>query len=285
MGSGDVTGKGAHVIPFAAVAGGWQRVETGSHVNIGGIAAVAGLAGKLALSHADLLAGAFFEYGTSRMDTHNSFASGDVDGKGHASYTGGGILARIDVTESLLKGLYVEGSFRFGGMQSDWHTDDLRDAATGRRASYDLYSPYVGAHAGLGYVWQATDTLALDIYGKYFWTRLYGDDAHVALDRFDFDDMDSQRLRLGARATWKFAASASLYAGAAWEHEFNGRSRATTYGMEAPAPTMKGDTGVFDLGLSLSPAAMPNLTLEAGLTGYAGTRQGIGGNVLVRYEF
>ena len=135
----------------------------------------------------------------------------------------------------------------------------------------------------MGYVWQAKDSLKLDVYGKYLWTRLYGDDAMVALDRYEFDTVDSQRLRLGARLDWQFSECASVYVGAAWEHEFNGEARATTYGMETPAPTMEGDTGVFDLGLSFTPA--PNLTVEAGLTGYAGMRQGIGGNVLVKYSF
>ena len=283
MASGDAPGDAIHIILFAAMSGGWQRVESGSHVNISGLAALVGLAGQVQFSGVNVLAGAFFEYGTSSMDTHNSFASGDVDGTGHASYTGGGLLARLDVTESLLRGLYVEGSFRFGGLVSDWHSDDLRDAVTGIRAQYDMYAPYIGAHAGLGYVWQATDSLKVDIYGKYLWTCIYGDDATVALDRFEFDTVDSRRLRVGARLDWQFSESASLYAGAAYEHEFDCTARATTYGFETPAPTVEGDTGVFELGLRWQPTE--NLKVDLGAVGHVGMRRGIGGNLLVSYTF
>ncbi|MCR5562419.1 MAG: autotransporter outer membrane beta-barrel domain-containing protein [Desulfovibrio sp.] len=267
------------------MSGGSQRLESGSYVDISGVATVLGLAARKDLSAAALTGGVFFEYGTSRFSTHNSFDTGDVDGKGHASYTDGGLLARIDITESLLKGLYLEGVFRFGGMTSDWHSDDLRDATTGRCASYDLYSPYTGAHLGLGYIWQATDTFTVDFYGKWLWTRVYGDDVRVIDHPYEFADVDSYRLRFGARADWNITEQFGLYAGAAWEHEFDGKAQATAYGLDTPAPTVKGDTGVFDFGFSLKPSAVPGLTMELGATATAGVRHGIMGNMTVKYEF
>ncbi len=276
---------GVAVSPFAAVSGGTQRLESGSHVDVSGVSAVVGIAARKKLELVDLTAGVFFEFGSSRFSTHNSFSSGDVDGKGHATYTGAGILARLDVTDSILKGLYLEGSFRFGGMQNDWKTDDLRDAVTGRRASFDLYSPYHGAHAGIGYIWEVSEAFKLDFYTKWLWTHLYGDDTHVALDPYKFDDIDSHRLRAGVRADWAVSEQFGFYAGAAYEREFDSKARATAYGMDTPSPTVKGDTGVFDVGFSFKPTSLPDFKMELGATATAGKRHGISGNLMLKYEF
>ncbi|MBR4747380.1 MAG: autotransporter outer membrane beta-barrel domain-containing protein, partial [Desulfovibrio sp.] len=276
---------GFAISPFAAVSGGTQRLESGSRVDIRGVSAVAGVAARREFEFVDLAAGVFFEFGSSRFSTHNGFADGDVDGKGHATYTGAGILARLDISDSPLKGLYLEGSFRFGGMQSDWKTDDLRDAATGKRASYDLYSPYHGAHAGLGYVWEVTEAFKLDFYGKWLWTHLYGGDAHVALDPYEFKDIDSHRLRAGMRADWLVSEQFGIYAGAACEREFDGKARAAVYGLDTPSPALKGDTGVFDVGFTCNPSSLPGFKMELGATATAGKRHGIAGNLMLKYEF
>lgn len=97
--------------------------------------------------------------------------------------------------------------------------------------------------------------------------------------------MDSQRLRLGARLGYDFCRQVTGYAGAAWEHEFNGKARATTYGLEAPAPSLKGDSGLLEAGLTLTPVEGSGLSLDFGVQGHTGVRQGISGTALVRYEF
>lgn len=270
---------------FASTSAARQRFKTGSHVDVGGFSGLAGLSKRARFGRAEFLAGAFFEVGAASMDTHNSFPSGDVDGSGHSSYVGGGVLARLGLARGALSGAYAEGSLRAGGMNSDWRSEDLRDAATGRRAEYDLNTPYVGAHAGLGWVLPLADNLDADLYGKYFWTHLRGDDALVAFDRYDFDDADSSRLRVGTRLDWRFGARASLHVGAAWEREFAGEINAVTYGLEPPSPSMEGDSGLFDLGLTLAPASLPNLGLGLGVTGYAGKRRGVSGNVMLQYTF
>lgn len=274
------------IAPFAAVTGTRSRYQTGSHVDLSGVAFMTGFAKRVETSMMDILAGVFFEAGFARMDTHNSFSSGpSVDGDGRSSYYGGGLLARLDLKEDLLKGLYLEGSFRYGRLNSQWQSDDLHDAVSGRKAEYDLSTPYYGLHAGLGYVWELTESLTLDVYGKYFWTHTEGQSTHIVDDPWSFDGVDSQRLRLGARLGHEFCRQVTGYAGAAWEHEFNGKARATTYGLEAPAPSLKGDSGLLEAGLTLTPVEGSGLSLDFGVQGHTGVRQGVSGTALVRYEF
>ena len=181
--------------------------------------------------------------------------------------------------------MYLEGSFRYGRLNSQWQSDDLHDAVSGRKAEYDLSTPYYGLHAGLGYVWELTESLSLDVYGKYFWTHTEGQSTHIVDDPWSFDGVDSQRLRLGARLGHEFCRQVTGYAGAAWEHEFNGKARATTYGLEAPAPSLKGDSGLLEAGLTLTPVEGSGLSLDFGVQGHTGVRQGVSGTALVRYEF
>ena len=97
-----------------------------------------------------------------------------------------------------------------------------------------------------------------------------------------------------AIATWLgLALSPALcdelapYAGAAWEYEFDGKAKATTYGFDVPAPSLKGSTGVGELGLSFTPNVLSQnaFSVDLGLQGYTGMREGLGGSVQMKFEF
>jgi len=272
-------------IPFVTIIGGTQRIDTGSHVNVTGVSALTGVAKSVDLGQVKLLGGAFVEFGASHIKTHNDFDSGTINGKGKARYVGGGLMSRLDVSDTMLAGLYAEASLRAGGLDTDWHSNDMVDVVSGKRAQYDITTPYYGAHFGLGYVWQPADKWSIDFYGKYLWTHMNGKHTYVADDPYHFKAMDSHRLRVGTRAHFEFTKQSSIYAGAAWEREFDGDARATAYGFDTPSPSLKGNTGVFDLGVSFSPDAAPDLTLEVGGSAFTGTRRGVSGNFMLKYKF
>jgi outer membrane autotransporter protein len=76
----------------------------------------------------------------------------------------------------------------------------------------------------------------------------------------------------------------SPFAGASWEHEFDGKTRAKVNDVELEAPSMEGDTGIFELGVSLKPFGS-NARIELGAQGYAGKREGLTGSALLKLEF
>ncbi len=115
-----------------------------------------------------------------------------------------------------------------GKTHNEYDSSDLRDAA-GRKADYDSSSPYYGLHFGTGYVWNINDAATLDLYGKYFWTRQQGDSVGLSTgEHLSFDDINSSRLRFGGRFAYILNEHVAPYIGAAWEHEFDGKARATT---------------------------------------------------------
>lgn len=269
--------------PFAAVYGGASRYHTGSRADAEGFSGMTGLTGSFAGAGGRTVLGGFFEFGRAHLDTFNGFVSGDVNGRGDSQYMGAGVLARYDVTTGPLSGLYAEGAGRVGSIDTKWHSDDLRDNM-GRPADYDLSNPYYGGHAGIGYVLGLGESLDMDVYGKFFWTHQDGDGADMNGDAVHFNSVDSRRLRLGTRFDWQIWEGVTPYAGAAWEHEYSGTAHAVANDFSIPDASLKGDSAVFELGLSVEPGAGP-LTLDAAFTGSTGERDSLGGHLSLLYRF
>lgn len=271
---------------FGALSGGSLRYNTGSHLDMNSLSLLTGLAWGIDLAPGRLTLGAFFEYGNGSYDTHNSFTNAaSVDGDGNAYYLGGGILARMDFVNTGPGRFYAEASGRAGKTHNEYDSSDLRDAA-GRKADYDSSSPYYGLHFGTGYVWNINDAATLDLYGKYFWTRQQGDSVGLSTgEHLSFDDINSSRLRFGGRFAYILNEHVAPYIGAAWEHEFDGKARAKTNGFDIDAPNLRGNTGIGELGLSLTPSADLPLTVDLGVQGYTGKREGVTGSLMVKWEF
>jgi hypothetical protein len=75
----------------------------------------------------------------------------------------------------------------------------------------------------------------------------------------------------------------SPYAGAAYEHEFDGEAGASGYGYSLPAAELQGGTGIGELGLTLLSAR--GIALDLGVQGYTGTREGVSGSLQLKLEF
>ena len=269
--------------PFAAVYGGASRYHTGSRADTEGFSGMTGLTGSFTGARGRTVLGGFFEFGRAHLDTFNGFSAGNVNGRGDSHYLGAGVLARYDVAEGPLSGLYVEGVGRMGSIDTRWHSDDLRDNM-GRPADYDLSNPYYGGHVGLGHVLPLGDALDMDIYGKFFWTHQDGDEENMNGDNVHFNSMDSRRLRLGVRFDWDAPLGVTPYAGAAWEHEYSGTAHAMANEFSIPDASLKGDSGVFELGFSMEPGTGP-LTMDVAFTGSAGERDSLGGHLSLLYRF
>ena len=197
----------------------------------------------------------------------------------NASHLGGGVLGRLDFRNQF----YTEGSLRAGGLRNSFNGGDL-----GADAAFTSSTAYYGLHLGTGRVTRVSRWASLDLYGKYFWTHQPGDNVTLAGgDPVSFESVNSHRLRLGSRLTGDYAGvpatspvpyigvpatSLAPYIGAAWEHELDGKARATTHGFAIDAPSLSGSTGIGELGLLWKPRR--NLSLDFGVQGYIGQREG-----------
>lgn len=269
---------------FLAMSGSHSEYDTGSHVDLSGYSVLAGVSTTLRQDRS-LLLGGFCETGWGNYTSHNSFEDAPfVRGSGDTSYYGGGVLARYDLTCSGLKGLALEASFRAGRLDTDYHSGDLTDGAN-NASSYDLSSPYYGGHAGVAYTRSLSRTVSMSSYGRFLWTRQEGDHAVISGDNIRFRAMDSHRLQGGARFHYTASRAIQPYAGAAYEWECSGASRAAAYGQDIAAPTLRGGTGMAELGVVFQPVRGKSMFIDLGVKGYVGKREGIAGNIQFRASF
>ena len=277
---------------FGVMGGQSLRYDSGSHVDVDGFNLVTGLGWNFALDegrNGNLLVGAFFEAGWGSYDSHNSFGNAaSVKGDGDTNYYGGGLLARYDTAPIGPGNLYVETSFRAGKVDTDYDSDDFY-SATNEDVDFDSDATYYGMHAGLGYIWNITDAASLDLYTKYLWTHQDSDSVTIQGDRIKFKSMDSHRWQGGARFAYAVDTESGLrftpYVGAAYEHEFDSEAKATSNGDSIDAPDVKGGTGIGELGFSFKPSATSGLSLDLGVQGYTGKREGVGGSFQIKFEF
>ncbi|MDR2550358.1 MAG: autotransporter outer membrane beta-barrel domain-containing protein [Desulfobulbus sp.] len=271
---------------FGALSGGWSEYDTGSHIEMSSISLLTGLSRGVDLIPGRLTVGAFFEYGSGSHDTYNAFSGIDYNGDGDVDHLGGGIIGRLDFAEAGPGHVYTEASFRAGTVSNEYNNANLVDVAGHRAGGYDSDSGYYGLHAGLGYISHLNDTMSLDLYGKYFWTRVQGDDVALATgEPISFDDADSHRMRVGTRFAYAENITYTHYMGVAYEHEFDGEAGATTFGYAIDAPELAGGTGIGEVGMHIVPTNDPSLSLDMGLQAYVGTREGMTGSLQIRYEF
>jgi outer membrane autotransporter protein len=274
----------AGLVPFAVLGGGDVRYDTGSHVDVDGVHFLMGLAWRAPIAgKSSLVAGAFLEAGWGEYDSRNSFTNApNVKGKGDTEYYGAGFLGRYELPVGP-GGVYGEASLHAGQAKTDFRSDDIVSGSG--RASYDSDAMYYGAHLGGGYVWNITKKASLDVSTKYIWLRLDDDTVTVPGGRIKFKAADSHRWQTGGKFSYAVNDYVTPYAGAYFDYEFDGEAKATANGTRIDEPDLKGATGIGEVGLILRPAPRLPLSLDLGVQGYVGQREGVTGSLRVKYEF
>ncbi len=263
---------------FAAVHGNRSKYDVNSDLKINGWSTIVGVGAENEHNGGDFSWGVFYENGSGNYRTFNEFNNEFFRGDGSLVYNGGGIAARYENAH----GVYTEGSLRAGMLKSEM-TDALSDGEN--KYGYKSESEYYGAHIGIGQIIPLTESSDLDVYGKFFHTYTEGDSFNVASDEFEFDSINSDRLRVGARLTTNKENKFSTYYGLAYEYEFNGDAEMRAAGMKAPTQSLQGSSVMAEIGLNYQPTPDSPWSFDLNMRGYAGERQGGSFNVQATYTF
>ncbi len=265
---------------FAAVHGNRSKYDVNSDIKINGWSVIAGVGNADKFDNGSEFSwGVFYENGSSNYRTYNEFNNEFFRGDGSLVYNGGGIAARY----TNKNGVYTEGSLRAGMLKSDMD-NALRDGA-GNFYGYESESAYYGAHLGIGKIISLSESSDLDVYGKFFHTYTEGDSFKVANDEFEFDSINSDRLRIGARITNNKENKFSTYYGLAYEYEFNGDADMTAQGLKAPTQSLQGSSVMAEVGFNYQPTPDSPWSFDLNMRGYTGERQGGSFNVQATYTF
>ena len=265
---------------FAAVHGNRSKYDVNSDIKINGWSTIVGVGNADKFDNGSEFSwGVFYENGSGNYRTYNEFNNEFFRGDGSLVYNGGGIAARY----TNKNGVYTEGSLRAGMLKSDMD-NALRDGA-GNFYSYESESAYYGAHIGVGKIISLSESSDLDVYGKFFHTYTEGDSFKVANDEFEFDSINSDRLRIGARITSNKGNKFSTYYGLAYEYEFNGDADMTAQGLKAPTQSLQGSSVMAEIGFNYQPTPDSPWSFDLNMRGYTGERQGGSFNVQATYTF
>ena len=269
--SGD---SGRSMVPYVAANYGSMRQESGSHVDVKGSNFNIGFAKEVKNGSGKLLFGPMFEYGRGNYD---SYLDDGTTGSGTAQNYGIGMMAR----QTNDNGFYYEGSVRYGKVTSDYSSSNV---LAGKDVSYDNSAKYWGAHVGVGKLQKLGGDNAIDLYGKLFYTNQGSSSVNIDGDTLDFSSVKSKRSRIGFRYIHGTSDVRSVYAGLAWQYEFDGAAHATANGFSTPSPSVKGSSGMLELGVLIAPKASP-VSFDLGVSGWAGKQKGYSLNANMLWSF
>lgn len=264
---------------FAAMHGSQSRYDVESGLKINGWNEIFGVGEKKRFRSGDFTYSLFYESGSGNYRTYNHFADEFFRGDGSLTYHGGGAAVRLQKED----GLYYEGSFRAGTIHSD--LDNALKDNSGHTYGYDDRSAYYGAHVGIGKIWALDEHRELNVYGKFFHTYVEGDEMTIAGDRFSFDSITSDRLRIGAEIMTNKQNPWSVAYGLAYEYEFNGDSTMMAGPFSIQSKSLQGGTVIGNIGLRYQNGASSPWAVDLNVQGYGGQRDGCSGNVMVTYMF
>lgn len=271
-------GAAAGISTFATVSGNNGKYDTGSYVDINGWNGIVGVAKTKDLNAGKFSYGAFFENGGGNYNTYNDFNGTSFRGNGNVVYNGGGLLMRYEQEN----GVYTEASLRAGTAKNE--VSNALEFAD-NRYGFKTENTYYGAHIGIGKIIKLDNGKAWDVYGKYFHTHHEGDSVKIANDVFDFDSVDSDKLRIGARFSEKQGEKLTSYYGLAWEYEFSGDAGGTANHYAMYTPSLEGSTVIGEVGFRYTPGKASPWYFDANVRGYAGMQEGISGSVQAVYSF
>lgn len=263
-------GSAREMVPYAAAGYGNMRQESGSHVDVQGSAFNIGFAKEVKNGSGKLLFGPMIEYGRG---SYESYLDDGTKGDGNTQNFGLGVMAR----QNNDNGTYYEGSLRYGKLTSNYNSGDLG-------TDYDTDANYWGAHFGLGKVFQLNDKNSIDTYCKFFYTNQGSSSANILGSNVEFDAVKSKRSRLGFRFNHATSDVRSIYAGLAWQHEFDGSACATVDGFSTPSPSIKGNSMMVELGVNVAPKSSP-VSFDLGVSGWAGKQKGYSLNANMLWSF
>lgn len=264
--------KNEGLATFGAMLAGTSEYETGSSVDLDSWNVVLGAASKVA----DLTLAGFAEYGTGSSDAKVAHAKADGD----HGYYGVGMAARWGEAQ----GLFIDSALRLGMSNTEFSGVY---ASNGSTAQYDSDAFYTTFHVGTGYTFPIAKAANVTVYGRYVLTYLDGDNLKLkgTANKYDADSVTTHATRVGMRATGTMMTNAMWRLGVAYEHTFEGNADATVSGIALDAPSLAGNTGILEAGFTMKPSAALPWTVDFGLKGYVGDRQGVTGSAMAIYKF
>ena len=264
---------------FAVGEGTYSKYDVADDLKINGWNGLIGTGDVSRKQDGELSWAVFFEFGDANSRFHFDFGdtSHRTDSKFH--YRGGGLAVRYRSNH----GWYWDASARGGIIHTKAENAFLN--GNGEFFDHHLRTDYWSAHAGIGRLFETSDTDEIDVFARFFYTHFGDNSFRVASDRFELDSVQSEQLRTGLRWTFNKNEAFKWYLGTALEYEFDGEATGSVNGVNLRSASLDGATGYAELGMKYRKTPESPWDFEARVRGYVGVRDGVSGVVRATYAF
>lgn len=267
---------------FTAARGGKWSYDTRTRIENNIVSGLLGYGAKLSN---DLTMGAFIEMGHGSYDTRTHVAGSTKAGGGSHNYGGLGLFG--DYAMPSIEGLHFTGYVKLGLLRNEFNSD-----IAGANVDYDRTGVYWGAHLGTHYDWDLTQSIRSRVFLSYFYDG-QGDESFDIAGEGDvggahvsYDAIHAHRVQLGSMFEFAVSDTWRPYLGLTFEQILAAEAKGTATDaqgtMDLNSSDLEGSTGILSAGWTYQAG---NFSTELGLNGYAGTRNGVSGQIQANWKF
>ena len=267
---------------FTAARGGKWSFDTRTRIENNIVSGLLGYGAKLSN---DLTMGAFIEMGHGSYDTRTHVAGSTKAGGGSHNYGGLGVFG--DYAMPSIEGLHFTGYVKLGLLRNEFNSN-----IAGANVDYDRTGVYWGAHLGTHYDWDLTQSIRSRVFLSYFYDG-QGDESFDIAGEGDvggahvsYDAIHAHRVQLGSMFEFAVSDTWRPYLGLTFEQILAAEAKGTATDaqgtMDLNSSDLEGSTGILSAGWTYQAG---NFSTELGLNGYAGTRNGVSGQIQANWKF
>ena len=267
---------------FTAARGGKWSFDTRTRIESNIVSGLLGYGAKLSN---DLTMGAFIEMGHGSYDTRTHVAGSTKAGGGSHNYGGLGVFG--DYAIPSIEGLHFTGYVKVGLLRNEFNSN-----IAGANVDYDRTGVYWGAHLGTHYDWDLTQSIRSRVFLSYFYDG-QGDESFDIAGEGDvggahvsYDAIHAHRVQLGSMFEFAVSDTWRPYFGLTFEQilaaEAKGTATDAQGSFDLNSSDLEGSTGILSAGWTYQDG---NFSTELGLNGYAGTRNGVSGQIQANWKF
>lgn len=267
---------------FTAARGGKWSYDTRTRIENNIVSGLLGYGAKLSN---DLTMGAFIEMGHGSYDTRTHIAGSTKAGGGSHNYGGLGLFG--DYAMPSIEGLHFTGYLKVGLLRNEFNSN-----IAGANVDYDRTGVYWGAHLGTHYDWDLTQSIRSRVFLSYFYDG-QGDESFDIAGEGDvggahvsYDAIHAHRVQLGSMFEFAVSDTWRPYLGLTFEQilaaEAKGTATDAQGSFDLNSSDLEGSTGILSAGWTYQDG---NFSTELGLNGYAGTRNGVSGQIQANWKF
>ena len=273
---------GKHDGLFTAARGGKWSYDTRTRIENNIVSGLLGYGAKLSN---DLTMGAFIEMGHGSYDTRTHISGSTKAGGGSHNYGGLGVFG--DYAIPSIEGLHFTGYVKVGLLRNEFNSN-----IAGANVDYDRTGVYWGAHLGTHYDWDLTQSIRSRVFLSYFYDG-QGDESFDIAGEGDvggahvsYDAIHAHRVQLGSMFEFAVSDTWRPYFGLTFEQilaaEAKGTATDAQGSFDLNSSDLEGSTGILSAGWTYQDG---NFSTELGLNGYAGTRNGVSGQIQANWKF